>query len=187
MKLPRIIGVSGTNGAGKDVLGDLLRDERGFTVVSLSDILREELTRDGLEHTRANLSERSRQIRAAEGDGAMSRRIIEKYADKDGLVITSLRTPGEADEIHAAAGIVVWVDADQRVRYDRLTAANRDRVTDQISFEEFQNQEAGEMTPTARGGGLNMAGVKAKSDLVIINEFESLTVYQDHLRQLFEL
>lgn len=187
MKLPAIVGVSGTNGAGKDVLGDLLRDEKNYTVVSLSDILRQELTREGLEHTRENLSARSRQIRQSEGDGAMSRRTLEQHRDKDGLVITSIRTPGEAEEIQKAGGIVVWVDADQRVRYDRLAAARRGRVTDEISFEEFQDQEAGEMKPTIKGGGLNMAGVKARADQTIINEFESLTAYQDHLRQLFNL
>lgn len=187
MKLPSIVGVSGTNGAGKDVLGDLLRAEKGYTVVSLSDILRDELTRDGLEHTRENLSGLSRQIRQAEGDGAMAQRTIKKHRDKDGLVITSIRTPGEADEIQSAGGIVVWVDADPRVRYDRLAAARRGRVTDEISFAEFQDQEASEMTPTVQGGGLNMAEVKNKADATIVNQFKTLADYQNHLRSLFEI
>lgn len=187
MKLPAIIGVSGTNGAGKDVLGDLLREERGYTVVSLSDILREELTRDGLEHSRENLSGRSRQIRQAEGDGAMSKRTIEKHQDKHGLVITSIRTPGEAEVIQDSGGVVVWVDADQRLRYDRLVDARRGRVTDEISFEEFCKQEASEMTPTSQGNGLNMAGVKSRSDVTIINEFSSVAQYQEYLRSFFEL
>ncbi len=187
MKIPRIVGVAGTNGAGKDALGDLLRDEQGYTVVSLSDILRDELTRDGLEHTRENLSGRSQQIRQAEGDAALARRTIDKHSDKARLVMTSLRTPGEADQIQSAGGIVVWIDADQKLRYDRLVAARRGRVTDEISFEEFQQQEASEMTPTAQGGGLNMAGVKAKADVTIINEFDSLADYLDYLRRFFEL
>lgn len=188
MKLPRIIGVAGTNGSGKDTLGDILHEERGYVVVSLSDILRAELTRDGLEHTRENLSGRSRQIREEEGDGAMSRRAIEMQNNtSNGLVITSIRTPGEVDAIHAAGGIVVWIDADQRLRYDRIVAAGRGRVTDEIGFEEFLRQERDEMSPTPQGGGLNMNGVKSRADVTIINEFSSLAAYREHLQKVFEL
>ena len=45
MKLPHIVGVAGTNGSGKDTLGELLQAKSGYKAISLSDILREELTK----------------------------------------------------------------------------------------------------------------------------------------------
>ena len=186
MKLPKIVGVAGTNASGKDTLGELLA-ARGYTVVSISDTLRAELRKDGLELTRENLSGRSQQIRAAEGDGAMAQRTIAAHGGGNGLVITSVRTPGEAGAIQAAGGTMVWIDADQRVRYDRIAGAHRGRAEDMVSFEEFVRQEAVEMTPSQQGGGLNMLGVKEIADVTIDNNFASVADYEEHLRAVFEL
>ncbi len=186
--ITKIVGIAGTNGSGKDTLGHMLRDEFGYTTVSLSDILREELTRHGLPHTRENLSGLSSEMRQAEGDGVMSRKVFRKYGTDRKLCITSIRAPGEAEEIQKVGGIIVWIDADQRVRYDRIQMANRGRgVTDELSFEEFKAQEAREMTPTTLGGGLNMAAVRDMADEKIANNFDSLKAYQDYLREYFKL
>lgn len=188
MKLPRIIGIAGTNGSGKDTLGALLASRYGYKSVSLSDILRAELTRQGRPHTRENLSGLSRQIREAEGDGAMSRRVIETNDSDARLCITSVRTPGEVQEIQKAGGTMVWIDADEQIRYDRIQAAARGRgETDNISFEEFQRQQAVEMTPTAEGGGLNMAAVRDLADVVIENDYGTVEAYEQHLIDTFEL
>lgn len=184
--LSPVIGVSGTNGAGKDYLATLLHERAGYRAVSLSDILREGLTAQGKPHTRENLSTLSRYIREAEGDGGMVRRVFAKYG-RDKLCITSLRTPGEAREIQQAGGIVIWVDADPHVRYARIVGGARGRVTDQLSFEEFQEQQQAEMVPSAQGGGLNMAGVRDIADMTIENNFSSLDEYAAHITALFEL
>ncbi|PID32742.1 hypothetical protein CR956_00845 [Candidatus Saccharibacteria bacterium] len=188
MKLTKIIGVAGTNGSGKDTLGDLLAAEKDYINVSLSDILRAELDKQGKLHTRENLSGVSRRIRETEGDGSMSKRVINQYRESErGLCITSIRAPGEAAEIQQSGGIVVWVYADEHIRYERIRSAKRGRgETDIISFEEFLRQEAAEMTPTEQGGGLNMEAVKNRADIHLKNEFSSLEAYQDYLRDYFE-
>lgn len=188
MKLPRIVGIAGTNGSGKDTLGALLTDRHNYKTVSLSDILRTELTRQGKPHTRENLSGLSRQIRDAEGDGAMPRRVIEEHDDDTKLCITSIRMPGEAREIQQAGGVVVWIDADERIRYDRIQASARGRSeTDNLSFAKFQQQQAVEMTPTAQGNGLNMAAVRDRADVRLENDFASLEEYEAYLVAQFEL
>ena len=50
MKLPEIVGVAGTNAAGKDTLGELREQLQHAKFVSLSDILRRELDKRGLPH-----------------------------------------------------------------------------------------------------------------------------------------
>lgn len=186
IKLPTIVGVSGTNGAGKDVLAGLL-EKRGYLNVSLSDILREELTRQGREHTRENMSGLSKTIRDAEGDGAMVRRLLKKYPEGTKLCITSVRTPGEAEEIQHADGMMIWIDADPKIRYERVVVGGRGRVTDRISYEEFLHQQDAEMTPSAQGNGLNMAAVRDISDLRIENNFSTLAEYENDLTTRFGL
>ncbi|QHN42361.1 AAA family ATPase [Candidatus Mycosynbacter amalyticus] len=186
MKLPRIVGVAGTNASGKDTLGHLLA-ERGYTTISLSDILRHDLDEQGLPHTRENLSHQSKKIRDAHGDGGMSKRAIDMHYDKDGLCITSIRTPGEAEMIQQHGGVIIWIDADRRVRYDRIMRAHRGRLEDQVTFEQFAEQEDAEMTPSEQGGGLNMGGVKALADVYIDNTFEDVDSYSRHLIEQLEL
>ena len=184
--LPPIIGVSGTNGAGKDYLATLLHERVGYQSVSLSDILREELTAQGKPHTRENLSALSKQIRDVMGGGGMVRKVFAKYG-QDKLCITSIRTPGEAREIQQAGGIIVWVDADPQIRYARIMDGARGRVTDTLSFEEFQEQQRAEMTTSQQGGGLHMAAVRDIADISIDNNFSSLDEYAAHAIKLFGL
>lgn len=186
MKLPRIVGVAGTNASGKDTLGELLA-QRGYTTISLSDILRHDLDEQGLPHTRENLSHQSKKIREAHGDGGMAIRALDLHADKDGLCITSLRAPGEAQVIQANGGMIIWIDADRRVRYERIMQSHRGRLEDQVTFEQFAEQEDAEMSPSEQGGGLNMGGVKALADMQIDNTFETVESYVQHLTETFEL
>lgn len=186
MKLPRAVGISGTNGAGKDVLAGLL-EKRGYTCVSLSDILRAELTKIGLEHTRENLSAQSKKIRDDEGDGAMVKRLFDEYPDDAKLCITSIRTPGEANAIQQADGMVIWVDADPKLRYERVVAGGRGRVTDTISYDEFLRQQEAEMTPTVEGNGLNMSGVRQIANVRVENNFQTITEYEADLTTRFGL
>lgn len=186
MKLPQFVGVAGTNASGKDTLGHLLA-ERGYTTISLSDILRHDLDEQGLPHTRENLSHQSKKIRDAHGDAGLAIRAMHLHADKDGLCMTSLRTPGEAEAIKQQGGVVIWIDADRRVRYDRIMRSHRGRLEDQVTFEQFCEQEDAEMTPSEQGGGLNMGGVKALADVTIDNTFEDVDTYSKHLIEQFEL
>lgn len=196
MKLSPIVGISGTNGAGKDELGKLLAERCGYHFHSVTDILRAELQRQGKEVTRENLALLSKQWRNESGDdGIMFTKAVEAYlAEKDekgyaGLALVSLRHPGEVECIHRYGGVVVWVDADQKLRYDRIRVGNRGRVEDQTTFEEFQASEESEMYPPADAppGTLNMAGVRDGADIKIENNFSSVEAYREYLVREFEL
>jgi len=195
MKLPKIVGISGTNGAGKDELGKLLAERCGYYFHSVSDLLREELARQGKLHTRENMAALSKQWRNESGDdGIMFTKAIEEYLQKDqkhykGLALVNMRHPGEVMTIHKHGGVAVWVDADQRLRYDRIQASNRGRHEDNITFEEFQADEAREMHPPKDSpeGALHMAAVKELADIHVENDFPSLEDYRDYLIKEFEL
>lgn len=194
MKLPEIVGIAGTNGAGKDVLGLLLAELENYHFVSASDLLRDELRRTGVPLERANLAALSQRWRQESGDeGILTVKAMDQYEQErdtyDGLAIVSLRHPEEAQRIKEHGGVIVWVDADQRHRYERLQAGSRGRAEDHLSFEEFQAAEYREMhpDPAAEPGALNMKGVHDLADITIENDFPTIEAYHDYLIERFAL
>ena len=123
----------------------------------------------------------------------MSQKTITLYesekAEKgyQGLTITSIRTPEEAKTIQKAGGIIISIDADRRIRYDRTQKRAQGRPEDQKTFEQFCAEEDAEMTPSIEGGGLNMGGVRDVADITLINDFESAEAYIEYLKKEFEI
>jgi dephospho-CoA kinase len=194
-KKPCIIGLSGTNGSGKDTVGHLLAENHNFFFVSVTDLLRDEARRQELPADRQNLRGISAGWRRESGlgvlvDKAMAEyeKVKEQYAG--GLIMASMRNPGEADRVHELGGTMVWVDADPRVRYERVqaNAASRGRAEeDQKSFEEFLAEEAAEMHRSGDEATLNMAGVKAKADIFIQNNSSDLETFRRDVEQALML
>jgi dephospho-CoA kinase len=183
-----IIGVAGTNGSGKDTVGQILADKYGYLFISVTEILRNEARRRGLPVERENLRSISAEWRRELGLGVLIDKAVAEYEiDKDkykGLVVASLRNPGEADRTHEFHGTVIWVDADPRVRYDRIQAnkAHRDRAEeDNKTYEEFLSEEEFEMHSSGDAATLNMQGVKDKADLTLTNDFSSLDEFSSYL------
>jgi dephospho-CoA kinase len=146
MKLPEIIGVAGSNGAGKDKLADVRLERQHARKVSLSDILRTEATKQGLDHSRENLSSISTRWGRKFGAGALSLMTLKNFAEtrtdnETGISIVSIRRPAEAVTIQEHGGIVLWIDADREIRYQRILEAQRDRIDDMVTYEEFSQHQ----------------------------------------------
>jgi cytidylate kinase len=170
----KIIGIGGTNGSGKDSLGQMLADDYNWLFVSGSDILRQELKKRKISVERENLRALSAEWRRQFGHGVLIDKAFQEFESQQdkykGLAIASLRNPGEADEIHKLGGQVVWLDADPKLRYQRIYSRQRS-TEDNKTFEQFIAEERAEMEH--HGGDeatLNMSGVKAKSDIFITND-----------------
>jgi cytidylate kinase len=191
---PQIIGLAGTNGSGKDTVGQILADEYGYLFVSVTELLRAEAERRNLPVERENLRMISAEWRRASGHlGVLVDKAVaeyEKAADKyAGVVMASLRNPGEADRIHELGGLMVWIDADPRIRYDRIqaNAATRGRAgEDARSFEQFQADEAVEMNTPAGGdaANLNMSAVKTRCDAFLVNDDADMQGLKTRIAQL---
>jgi len=189
MKLPEIVGIAGTNASGKDTLGDLRATLTGAKMVSLSNILREELDRRGITHERKNLGALGDEWRTEFGFGVLADKTIASYlanGNKKGLSITSIRHPEEARVIKQHGGIIIWIDADRRVRYNRINSRPIDRIEDKVTFEEFCAQEDAEMLPNDTNT-MDMGAVKAMADIYIDNNFDSPEAYVEYLTKEFEL
>jgi dephospho-CoA kinase len=177
----KIIGIGGTNGSGKDSLGQMLAERHGWLFVSVTDILRDELKKRGEPIERENLRKLSSEWHSQYGAGALTDIAIKKFKPADGqykgLVIASLRRPGEVNRLHELGGKLVWVDADPKVRYERISGRNRS-AEDSKSFEEFLADEELEMQGSS-GHTLNMSKVKALADIFLQNNGNDIENFKD--------
>ena len=181
----QVIGVSGTNGSGKDTVMHLLADKHGYLFVSATDLLTAELELRGEPTDRTHKAALSAEWRREHGMGVIVQKAYEAWQRHPeqyaGVVVGSLRHPGEADKIHEYGGTMIWVDADQRLRYDRIqrNAAARGRAAeDGISFEQFQAEEAREMHPVGDAATLDMSAVKERCDIFLDNGADELKSFQ---------
>ena len=167
----QIIGIGGSNGAGKDTVAEMLVERHNWLFVSLSELLRAEARKRGLEPNRQTLRDIGSEWRRDGGLGVLVDKAVEQYnpAEHEGLVVSSLRHPAEAARIHDLKGKVLWVDADPRVRYARITARARDGEQ-RITYEEFIADENVEAKHGHDEATLNTTAVKASADLVLMND-----------------
>jgi dephospho-CoA kinase len=168
-----ILGIAGTNGSGKDSLGELLAEKHGFLFVSMTDMLRDELKRRGLPPAREHMRNLSAEWRRQSGLGVLVDKAYEVFkasGNSIGLAAASLRNPGEVTRIHELGGKVVWVDADPKIRYARVQNRGGHRsVDDQKTYDQFLADEEAEMHPSGDEATLNIAGVKAHADYFLEN------------------
>ena len=139
-----IIGITGTNGAGKGTVVDYLVRQKGFKHYSVRDFLNAEISRRGLEHTRGTMLVVANALRAEHGPGYICERLFADASAREGdAVIESVRAIGEAKYL-VAHGALLWaVDASMPVRYERIL--RRMSETDRISYEKFVSDEEAEI------------------------------------------
>lgn len=168
----KIIGIAGTNGSGKDTVGEILASDYGYMFVSGADFLREEARKRGLPIEREVLRTISAEWRRKHGLGVLVDKAVEIYSQSDkehkGLVVSPMRNPGEAQYLKDLGGVLIWVDADPKIRYERITKRQRS-TEDQKTFEEFLVEEQAEMQHSGDEATLSLSGVKAKADVSIEN------------------
>jgi dephospho-CoA kinase len=183
----KIIGLSGTNGSGKDAAGHILAEYHGYLFVPVTELLRVELRRRRLPVSRENLRMVGSEWRHELGLGVLADKAVADYRVAEdqykGVVISSLRNPGEADRIHNLGGTVVWIDADQLIRYKRVqaNAVSRGRAEeDNKTFEQFQVEESIEMDlpKDADDTSLNMNAVKERADILLDNSDQDLAAFK---------
>jgi len=143
-----IIGLVGMYASGKDSVAEHLAD-RGFTHFSLSDMLREELRRRGLDITRENLIEVGNELRSTYGHGVLGKKALENItANKGDFVISSIRHPAEAKELMTHGHFfLVEVRAPIKTRFKRLKKRNREEdpttLADLKENEKLESQKEG--------------------------------------------
>ena len=134
---PRLIGLTGTNGAGKGETAAFFKS-RGYAYLSLSDVIRDELAARGLEASRDNLIRTGNELRETFGPDVLARRTMAKVTGP--TVIDSIRNTREVAFFRAQGRFMLLaVDAPLEVRFARAAARGRDESA--ATLEEFRRKE----------------------------------------------
>lgn len=162
-----IVGLTGKYAAGKGTVAELL-GERGLAYHSLSDVIRDELAARGIDESRENLLRVGNELRAADGPAALALRILDRLRDDGDHIVDSIRNPAEVVALRQLDGFfLLGVDADPRVRFERLLARNRQG--DPTTFEAFARLEAKE-TVSDDPKAQQLAATYALVDVVVMND-----------------
>lgn len=137
-----MVGLTGPNAAGKGEAARYLQ-ELGFEYFSLSDVVRDEATRRGLDHSRENLISVGNDLRATFGVGVLAERVAARLKGRG--IVDSIRSPGEVAVLRRLSGFVLLgVDAPIALRFER--SSRRGRMGDGSTLEEFARKETLENT-----------------------------------------
>ena len=158
--------------SGKDTIAHFLVDKHGYYHVSTGDVVREIAQEKYGSIERPVLYKTANELRREHGSGALAKVALERFfkLPKDsaaGLVVSGLRSVGEAEALQAEGAHIIFVDAPIEVRYERMKNRARDNET-LVSLDEFKQREADE------NGGVDPAfsiiDIKALADTVLLNE-----------------
>jgi len=140
-KQVRLIGLTGTNGAGKGEAASFFV-KNGYAYLSLSDLIREELRKKNLEITRDNLIRMGNTMRQNATPEILARLAAKKI--KGNTVIDSIRNPREVAFLKTLENfILLAIDAPAEIRFERVRKRGRNESASNL--EEFLAKEKEEM------------------------------------------
>ena len=155
----QILAFVGAPASGKTEAANVAR-ELGIPVVTMGDVVREEVRRRGLEPNDENTGRVASELRAKEGMDAIAKRcipLLKQYFSERGerneraknksssppiVVVDGIRGLAEVETFKRAFGenfMLVGIQAPLEIRYKRVRA--RRRSDDFLSFEEFKRRE----------------------------------------------
>jgi dephospho-CoA kinase len=163
-----VIGITGTDGAGKGVVVDYLVKEKGFAHYSARELLLDEIDKRGLDKSRANMRIVANDLREKYGNDFLVTVYLEKGKEEaaENIVIESIRTTAEVETLKKNGGTLLAIDADQRLRYERIKERGSEK--DSVTFEEFASQEELEMNDP-NPNGMQKREVMDMADCTIVN------------------
>lgn len=133
-----IIGLTGTNASGKTTVVEHLIS-KGFQYFSLSDVIREELNKRHLDHSRDNLRSVGNELRQRYGANVLAERIRFQISSQY-AVIDSVRNVEEVASLRQLPKfILIAVDAPLQARFKR--SMNRGRLENAVDIQTFKKLE----------------------------------------------
>ncbi len=161
-----IIGLTGPNASGKGQVVKFLKD-KGFYPCSLSDVIREEVSKRGLGITRERLVEVGSELRRENGNGVLADRILDGIEEDKNYVIDSFRHPDEVKKFQTRPDFsLLLIQAEPDVRFARIR--ERKRESDPATLKEFLDLEKREAA-SKEWQGQQLAACEAMAEFKIAN------------------
>lgn len=146
--MPNIIAFAGRIASGKSKAAETLALDYGMEHIEYSSCIYVVLDIFALPHTRQNIDALSTFLRSAYGQDAFSRAVQKKLrvTTSKWVVLSTIRRASDLDGIRGKYPVHLWyVDAEQRIRYERYVSSARKTGDSDMSFEEFQRIEENEV------------------------------------------
>jgi dephospho-CoA kinase len=142
-----IVCLTGMPGAGKSSVASFLK-EKGFVVMTMGDVVREEAKRQGLEPTDINLGKMMLKLRQDLGPGAVGHIVLQELA-RDGsssnVVIDGIRSIAEVEVLKKVGHVrLLAIHASQDTRFKHLK--ERARADAPSSGNEFAGRDKRELS-----------------------------------------
>ena len=163
--LHQIIGLSGRNSAGKDTLAEYLTENFGYTHVSTGDMVRGEAMKLYGNIERETLQKVGPAYKAEHGAGVFVKLALKQPRP---IIVSGIRSMGEFNVIKNAGGVMVFVDADPKLRYERMKKRARDAEASK-GFEEFMKLDEAEKNAGAADADFRVDEINEKADIQIDN------------------
>lgn len=178
-----ILGVTGLNASGKGEFCKYL-SSKGFISYSLSDIIREELKREGKELTRDNLTAKGNELRKKHGSAVLAEKTLNKIEKGKNYAIDSIRNPAEVAALKKSKDFrLVFIEAPSiKARFER--AMKRMRESETLSFEKFKQEEKRELKSND-SANQQLLACKELADSTIKND-STLEAFQKKIDELLE-
>lgn len=166
-----VIGITGTIASGKDVVARILKD-KGFQIISLGEVIREELKSKGVEINRKNQQDLGNELRREFGGQVLAERALKKFKSYDApLVINGIRNLDEIKYLKENSDFkLVGVDAPLETRWMRVQARNRD--ADLLNHDRFVIDDARDKGFNEPLNGQQVGMCLVHADFLINNDEE---------------
>lgn len=165
------IGLTGFMGSGKGTVARILR-KKGFKYISLSDFVRREAEKQGLEQNRDNLQNVGNELRKTNGAGVLGACVFEEVKKEPLInwVIDGIRNPAEIHELKKLdVFYLIGIEARTEILVKRLLerASETEAEIGEKEILEKIRKETGQDEP---GSGQQISQCIALADYSIINE-----------------
>lgn len=167
MTKKKVIAIIGEQAGGKGAAADIIRKHYGGSRLTISNILRRTLDSLHLNYTRENLTDLALVLKNGFGKSVLMKAMLYEVEieDADLVIVDGLRMPGDPDPFKKEYGDdfkLVYITADQKIRYQRSVGRGEKSGESKASFDDFAANEAKETEKY-------IAEVGANADFIIKN------------------
>lgn len=165
----QVLAFVGAPAAGKTEAASVAK-ELGIPVITMGEVIREELRKRGLPLSDENAGRVANELREREGRAAIAKRCVPLIKDieknkeeRKVVVIDGIRGIAEVETFKKEFGdefALVRVDAPLQLRYERIKSRGRGDDLDLLSIEGFREREEREL-----GWGMEEAMKKASREI----------------------
>jgi dephospho-CoA kinase len=142
MTKKKVIAIIGEQAGGKGAAADIIRKHYGGSRLTVSNILRRTLDSLHLETTRENLISLALALKKGFGQAVLMEAMAKEVEmeDADLVIVDGLRMPGDPEPFKREYGEnfkLLYVTADQKIRYERSVGRGEKAGESSASFEDF--------------------------------------------------